>query len=170
MPLLQAALAPNPGRAAVGGDSEEQSPEPELLASTSTEEPVPSADSTLSRRWQSTWLGSLAALHGRDLAGLWHCYQRLVIAKPKVRISSGRPKWHLNHPKKPGYTLPSLQDRAQSAPSHSNQAFAGPARWPPARPNPSLKRSSNGMAPGPGHRYGVHSLWPGPGTMPLGPA
>ncbi len=37
-------------------------------------------------------------------------------------------------------------------------------------PNPSLKRSPNGTPPGPGHRYGVHFLWPGPGVMPQGPA
>ncbi len=39
-----------------------------------------------------------------------------------------------------------------------------------ALPNPSLKRSANGRPPGPGHRYGVHFLWPGPGALPLSPA
>jgi hypothetical protein len=39
-----------------------------------------------------------------------------------------------------------------------------------ARPNTSLKLSSNGVPPGPGHRYGVHFLWPGPGVTPLAPA
>ena len=38
------------------------------------------------------------------------------------------------------------------------------------QPNTSLKRSTNGMPPGPGHRYGVHCPWPGPGGMPLVPA
>jgi hypothetical protein len=37
-------------------------------------------------------------------------------------------------------------------------------------PNPSLKGSTNGMPPGPGHRYGVHCLRPGPGVLPLAPA
>ncbi|CAD5373067.1 hypothetical protein RA210_U290008 [Rubrivivax sp. A210] len=39
-----------------------------------------------------------------------------------------------------------------------------------ALPNPSLKLSPNGKTPGPGHRYGVHSLWPGPGVSPSMPA
>ena len=38
------------------------------------------------------------------------------------------------------------------------------------QPNLSLKPSPNGGPPGPGHRYGVHFLWPGPGGPPLGPA
>ena len=37
-------------------------------------------------------------------------------------------------------------------------------------PNPSLKRSANGTPPGPGLRYGVHFLNPGPGALPLAPA
>ena len=37
-------------------------------------------------------------------------------------------------------------------------------------PNPSFKPSPNGMPPGPGHRYGVHCLWPGPGVIPSVPA
>jgi hypothetical protein len=40
----------------------------------------------------------------------------------------------------------------------------------PVQPNTSLKLSTNGMPPGPGHRYGVHFLWPGPGGTPLAPA
>jgi len=39
-----------------------------------------------------------------------------------------------------------------------------------ALPNPSLKRSTNGMPPGPGLRYAVHFLSPGPGVLPLAPA
>jgi hypothetical protein len=35
------------------------------------------------------------------------------------------------------------------------------------QPNPALKGRSNGVPPGPGHRYGVHCLWPGPGVPPL---
>lgn len=37
------------------------------------------------------------------------------------------------------------------------------------RPNPSVEARSNGGPPGPGHRYGVHFLWPGPGVPPLTP-
>jgi hypothetical protein len=36
-----------------------------------------------------------------------------------------------------------------------------------AQPNPALKGRSNGVPPGPGRRYGVHCLWPGPGVTPL---
>ena len=34
------------------------------------------------------------------------------------------------------------------------------------RPNPSFKPTADGEPPGPGHRYPVHSLWPGPGGSP----
>ena len=40
----------------------------------------------------------------------------------------------------------------------------------PPRPNPSFKPRPNGKPPGPGHRYPVHCLWPGPGGLPLVPA
>jgi len=36
-----------------------------------------------------------------------------------------------------------------------------------ALPNPSVKGTANGAPPGPGHRYAVHFLWPGPGVAPL---
>ena len=39
-----------------------------------------------------------------------------------------------------------------------------------AVPNPSVKRSANGMPLGPGSRYGVHCLQPGPSGIPLAPA
>ena len=39
-----------------------------------------------------------------------------------------------------------------------------------AQPNPSFKPSPNGGPPGPGNRYGVHFLSPGPGVPPLVPA
>jgi hypothetical protein len=38
------------------------------------------------------------------------------------------------------------------------------------RPNPSLKRSTNGRPPGPGRWYSVHFHRPGPGVLPLAPA
>jgi hypothetical protein len=40
----------------------------------------------------------------------------------------------------------------------------------PVRSNPSLKRSANGRPPGPGCRYAVHFLHPGPGVLPSSPA
>ena len=43
-------------------------------------------------------------------------------------------------------------------------------RSPAVLPNPSLKRSANGRPPGPGRRYGVHCLQPGPGVLPSSPA
>jgi len=36
-----------------------------------------------------------------------------------------------------------------------------------ALPNPSVNGTANGAPPGPGHRYAVHFLWPGPGAAPL---
>jgi len=36
----------------------------------------------------------------------------------------------------------------------------------PAGPNHSVKGTANGAPPGPGHRYAVHFLWPGPGVTP----
>jgi len=41
---------------------------------------------------------------------------------------------------------------------------------PQGTPNPSLKRSAIGRAPGPVWRYTVHFRQPGPGTLPLSPA
>ena len=40
----------------------------------------------------------------------------------------------------------------------------------PVRPNPSLKRSANGMPPGPPTGYGVHFPVAGPGVLPSSPA
>ena len=52
----------------------------------------------------------------------------------------------------------------------SGSTQSGPS-WhlPTARPNPSLKRSTNGKPPGP-VRGEVHSPQPGPGGLPLVPA
>ena len=41
--------------------------------------------------------------------------------------------------------------------------------WRPVLPNRSVKGSANGAPPGPGHRYVVHFLWPGPGVTPSSP-
>jgi hypothetical protein len=41
---------------------------------------------------------------------------------------------------------------------------------PKARPNPSVKLSTNGGPTGPGRQYGVHFCQPGPGVPPLAPA
>ena len=38
------------------------------------------------------------------------------------------------------------------------------------RPNPSLKRSTNGRQPGPGRWNAVHFHRPGPGGLPSSPA
>jgi len=40
---------------------------------------------------------------------------------------------------------------------------------PPVTPNPSFEARPNGKPPGPGHRYAVHYLWPGPGVLPSVP-
>jgi hypothetical protein len=45
--------------------------------------------------------------------------------------------------------------------------LSGGANASKVRSNPSLKRSTNGRPPGPGLRYGVHFLSPGPGVLPL---
>ncbi len=39
----------------------------------------------------------------------------------------------------------------------------------PMLPNSSLNRSANGRPPGPGRRYAVHCLRPGPGVLPPSP-
>ena len=41
--------------------------------------------------------------------------------------------------------------------------------YPPVRPNPSLKGSTNGGPPGPVWWYAVHFHQPGPGVPPLAP-
>ncbi|CAD5374023.1 hypothetical protein RA210_U460004 [Rubrivivax sp. A210] len=51
-----------------------------------------------------------------------------------------------------------------------NSRQGGQHRQPNAWPNTSLKLSPNGKTPGPGHRYAVHFLWPGPGVSPSVPA
>ena len=48
-------------------------------------------------------------------------------------------------------------------PGHSSASHGA------ARPNPSLKLSPNGGPPGPGRRYAVHCLQPGPGVPPSVP-
>jgi hypothetical protein len=40
---------------------------------------------------------------------------------------------------------------------------------PRVLPNSTLNRSANGRPPGPGRRYTVHCLRPGPGVLPLSP-
>ena len=47
---------------------------------------------------------------------------------------------------------------------------AGARKVNPALPNPSLKRTANGMPPGPGLGYAVHFPSPGPGVTPLAAA
>jgi hypothetical protein len=78
----------------------------------------------------------------------------------------------------------SRQRRLENLAHHGQQRGAGSLRRPPAKdskitprtshrasmPNPLLKRSTNGRPPGPGLRYAVHFLSPGPGVLPLAPA
>ena len=56
--------------------------------------------------------------------------------------------------------------RSSGFSSHATNARLIHAVWP----NQSLKRSANGMPPGPGLRYSVHFLSPGPGVIPSSPA
>jgi hypothetical protein len=55
----------------------------------------------------------------------------------------------------------------ENSPVHPSAADAG--KLQKLRPNPSLKRSANGKAPGPGCGE-VHSPQPGPGALPLATA
>jgi hypothetical protein len=78
----------------------------------------------------------------------------------------------------------SRQRRLENRTHHGQQRGAGSLCRPPAKdskitsltnhrasmPNPLLKRSTNGGPPGPGLRYAVHFLSPGPGVLPLAPA
>ena len=56
---------------------------------------------------------------------------------------------------------------AANVPRQQRHAFHRGAR---VQPNPSFKPSPNGGPPGPGNRYGVHFLSPGPGVPPSVPA
>ncbi len=64
-----------------------------------------------------------------------------------------------------------LTTPALAVAQHTNSlhGFAG-VQPSSRRPNPSVKPRPNGGPPGPGHRYGVHFLWPGPGVPPSVPA
>ena len=64
-------------------------------------------------------------------------------------------------------TAGSAEREVQAAGKKRSKVVSGVAR---ARPNQSLKRSANGMPPGPGLRYSVHFLSPGPGVIPSSPA
>jgi hypothetical protein len=69
--------------------------------------------------------------------------------------------------KKPAYIPAPLTASPQfTVSAYSAQALSAP----PARPNPSLKRSANGRPPGPVWRYTVHFRQPGPGVLPSSPA
>jgi len=49
--------------------------------------------------------------------------------------------------------------------TYTRGTFKNPTPWP----NPSVEARPNGKPPGPGHRYAVHYLWPGPGVLPSAP-
>jgi hypothetical protein len=118
------------------------------------------------------------------------CRTNEVVALGGFVTNGQTPEVHGNP--KPGQILPlpaKASRLAQSTRSQSSRGLAAAARaeraeesrvhWfkgagarPPSqrpRPNPSLKGSANGVPPGPGHRYAVHSLWPGPGVTPSSP-
>ena len=67
-----------------------------------------------------------------------------------------------------------VQPQVAPASIERKQVVLQAAPWQPgwrcARPNPSVKRSANGVPLGPGSRYGVHFLQPGPSGTPLAPA
>ena len=58
---------------------------------------------------------------------------------------------------------PRLSRSNPSKPASAPARRGIPRVKPPstALPNPSVKRSANGVPPSPGHRYAIHSLWPG---------
>ena len=76
--------------------------------------------------------------------------------------------------------LAKVRSQARSRPCFTNERSRAPpgfgcTRSAPGlavqvRPNHSLKRSASGRPPGPGCRYAVHCLQPGPGNLPLAPA
>jgi hypothetical protein len=71
----------------------------------------------------------------------------------------------------PGKELPTVLASSVVTGRSVAAASSGQAiRIPPARPNPSLKRSANGRPPGPGRWYAVHFHRPGPGVLPSSPA
>ena len=63
-------------------------------------------------------------------------------------------------------SCPSAEREAEWSARKDSEVIA----MPPVLPNPSLKRRANGRPPGPGPRYGVHFLSPGPGVLPSSPA
>ena len=63
-----------------------------------------------------------------------------------------------------GLSPPDSRKASPRQPVGQPQGSAGAAL-----PNPSLKLSPNGGPPGPGRRYAVHCLQPGPGVPPLVP-
>ncbi len=91
--------------------------------------------------------------------------RRVAVADSNKR-RTGRP---LNDMEAPWCRRPRLAIGANQG-SISNSLPGLVCQRHPARPNPSLKPSPNGGPPGPGNKYGVHCLSPGPGVPPLGPA
>ena len=62
------------------------------------------------------------------------------------------------------------QPRGSGAAAGSNASCGQAGKGTKLRANHSLKRSASGRPPGPGCRYAVHCLQPGPGNLPLAPA
>jgi hypothetical protein len=65
------------------------------------------------------------------------------------------------------YQLRGLGPDGLLVPSHAAAARVSTTGRTPVRPNPSLKRSTNGRPPGPVWRYAVLFRQPGPGGLPL---
>ena len=102
------------------------------------------------RGWK---VSSLGRLNRALLALLWHTRGRRL--QDAVRIGRQRGAGG------PGGTQPRAAKACYAPSLRSIKA---------ALPNPSLKRSANGRPPGPGPRYGVHFLSPGPGVLQSSPA
>ena len=64
------------------------------------------------------------------------------------------------------FCRPTHQNRENSFNSQRRRANSPSHHQRSARPNTSFKPTANVKPPGPGHRYAVHFLWPGPGVLP----
>jgi hypothetical protein len=109
--------------------------------------------------------GTTALGHTARLQSVrWHAADRSNTASA-YRIRGGMNTTFVN-------TRICLQQAANPIKARPSLATrACPVAWAFAvLPNPSLKPSPNGGPPGPGCRYAVHCLHPGPGVPPSGPA
>ncbi len=170
MPHLQAASGERPNPATVGATSDEQGRRAaRSLASTAKLKPRPRVGGALQAELQDSCLRPPAPPLGRDLALLWPCHPLLAVEGPRQKSCSGFHQLTANEPE-----IPRSGHRTASEPPllRTTQVKSGAAkhrRLAPARPNPSLNRSSNGRPPSPGCRYTVHFRQPGLGVLPRQP-